>query len=105
MHSPRFYAKVAENFEIVLPVSDPFPMLAKIHVTLKNGVLDPQGKAVHHALTDLGFGEVQEVNVGKYLELKLDGVSTEEAESRVREMCDRLLANTVIESYRFNLEP
>ncbi len=125
MQSPGFYGNVAKNFEMsqtgaglfltsllgrdvrktVLPVSILSRMLAKIHVTLKNGVLDPQGKAVHHALNDLGFGEVSDVNVGKYLELKLDGVSKEEAESRVKEMCDRLLANTVIESYRFNLEP
>lgn len=80
-------------------------MRAKIHVTLKNGVLDPQGKAVHHALNDLGFSEVQDVSVGKYLELELDGASGQEAENRVREMCEKLLANTVIESYRFELEP
>jgi len=79
-------------------------MLAKIHVTLKQGVLDPQGKAVHHALSDLGYAEVQAVQVGKYLELKLDGVKPEEAETRVRDMCEQLLANTVIESYRFTLE-
>lgn len=80
-------------------------MRAKIHVTLKNGVLDPQGKAVHHALNDLGFAEVRDVSVGKYLELELDGANGQEAENRVREMCERLLANTVIESYRFELEP
>ncbi len=79
-------------------------MLAKIHVTLKPGVLDPQGKAVHHALNDLGFPEVREVQVGKYLEVKLEGLRQDEAESRVREMCEQLLANTVIESYRFTLE-
>ena len=79
-------------------------MLAKIHVTLKPGVLDPQGKAVHHALNDLGFPEVREVQVGKYLEMKLEGIRQDEAESRVREMCEQLLANTVIESYRFTLE-
>ena len=80
-------------------------MLAKIHVTLKNGVLDPQGKAVHHALNDLGYEEVKDVHLGKYLEVKLDGVSEEDAENRVKEMCEKLLANTVIESYRFTLEP
>ncbi len=79
-------------------------MRAKIHVTLKNGVLDPQGKAVHHALNDLGFGEVRDVHVGKYLELEIDGDNGQEAEDRVREMCEKLLANTVIESYRFDLE-
>ena len=80
-------------------------MLAKIHVIYKNGVLDPQGKAVHNALNDLGYGEVKQVNVGKYMEIRLDGVSEDEAENRVREMCEKLLANTVIESYRFSLAP
>ena len=78
-------------------------MLAQIHVTLKDGVLDPQGKTVHHALKDLGYNEVFDVHIGKYLEIKLDSVSKEEAEIRVREMCERLLANTVIESFRFKL--
>ncbi|MFQ5671597.1 MAG: phosphoribosylformylglycinamidine synthase subunit PurS [Nitrospinales bacterium] len=80
-------------------------MLAKIHVTFKNGVLDPQGKAVHHALTDLGYTEVTAVNIGKYMEIRLDGVSRAEAQSRVAEMCDKLLANPIIESYRFTLDP
>jgi phosphoribosylformylglycinamidine synthase len=79
-------------------------MIAKIHITFKNGVLDPQGKAVHHALKDLGYNEVSEIQMGKYLELKLDGVSREEAENRVTDMCENLFANTVIESYRFTLE-
>ncbi len=80
-------------------------MLAKIHVTLKKGVLDPQGKAVHHALNDLGYQEVQDVQIGKYIELRLEGVSSGEADKRVQEMCEKLLANTVIESYRYSLEP
>jgi phosphoribosylformylglycinamidine synthase subunit PurS len=80
-------------------------MLAQIHVTFKEGVLDPQAKTVHHALNDLGYDEVLDVNIGKYLEIKLDSVSEEEAEIRVREMCERLLANTVIESFRFNIVP
>jgi phosphoribosylformylglycinamidine synthase subunit PurS len=80
-------------------------MLAQIHVTFKDGVLDPQGKTVHHALNDLGYDEVLDVNIGKYLEIKLDSASEEEAEIRVREMCERLLANTVIESFRFNIVP
>ena len=80
-------------------------MIAQIHVTFKEGVLDPQGKTVHHALTDLGYDEVLDVNIGKYLEIKLDSASKEEAEIRVREMCERLLANTVIESFRFNIVP
>ena len=80
-------------------------MLAQIHIIFKEGVLDPQGKTVHHALNDLGYDEVLDVNIGKYLEIKLDSVSEEEAEIRVREMCERLLANTVIESFRFNIVP
>ena len=80
-------------------------MLAKIHVTYKNGVLDSQGKAVHSALTDLGFNEVKHVHVGKYMEIRLDGVSEAEAQKRVREMCEKLLANTVIETFRFTLAP
>ena len=80
-------------------------MLAKIHVIQKNGVLDPQGKAVHHALNDLGYSEVENVQVGKYMEIQLSGLSKDEAEVRVREMCEKLLANTVIESYKFTLEP
>ena len=79
-------------------------MLARIHITFKNGVLDPQGKAVHHALKDLGYDEVSGIQMGKYLVLQLDGISKEEAENRVTEMCEKLLANTVIESYRFILE-
>lgn len=79
-------------------------MLAKIHVTLKHGVLDSQGKAVHHALSDLGYEEVKDVQVGKYMEVKLDGVTEDQAEQRVKEMCEKLLANTVIESYRFSLD-
>lgn len=78
-------------------------MLAKIHVIQKNGVLDPQGKAVHHALTNLGYDEVENVQVGKYMEIQLNGISEEEAQIRVQEMCEKLLANTVIESYQIEL--
>ena len=80
-------------------------MLAQIHVTFKEGILDPQGKTVHHALNDLGYDEVLDVNIGKYLEIKLDSASEVEAEIRLREMCERLLANTVIESFRFTIVP
>ena len=80
-------------------------MLAKIHITFKSGVLDPQGKAVHHALKNLGYNEVSGIQMGKYLEVRLNGVSREEAETRVKEMCEKLFANTVIESYRFTLNP
>ena len=72
-------------------------MKARIYVTLKNGVLDPQGKAVHHALDGLGFTGVEDVRVGKLIELELaDGTAPEDIDG----MCRKLLANTVIENYR-----
>jgi len=72
-------------------------MLVKVHVTLKPGVLDPQGRAIGHALGSLGFDGVGDVRVGKVIELELaDGTDP----SRVDEMCRQLLANTVIENYR-----
>ena len=71
-------------------------MKARVHVILKNGVLDPQGAAVQHALGSLGFDGVNEVRQGKVIELDLaDGTS----EATIGEMCEKLLANTVIESY------
>lgn len=79
-------------------------MRIKIFVVLKDGVLDPQGKAVERSLHSLGYGEVQDVRVGKYLEIDLQESSREAAENRVREMCDKLLANPVIEDYRFEIE-
>ena len=79
-------------------------MLARIHITFKDGVLDPQGKAVHHALKNLGYNEVSGIQIGKYLEVRLNGISKEEAETRVKEMCEKLFANTVIESYQFTLD-
>jgi phosphoribosylformylglycinamidine synthase len=75
-------------------------MLAKVYVTLKPGVLDPQGKAVQHALETLGFKGVQDVRVGKYIELNLSGLPKSDAEARVKQMCEGLLANMVIEKYR-----
>ena len=75
-------------------------MKAKVHVMLKDGVLDPQGEAVKHALGSLGFGGVDGVRQGKVIELDLaDG--TEEA--TINQMCEKLLANTVIESYRVEI--
>ena len=72
-------------------------MKARIFVTLKGGVLDPQGKAIHHALEGLGFGGVNDVRAGKLIELDLaDNVSDEDLDA----MCRKLLANTVIENYR-----
>ncbi|MDU8944871.1 phosphoribosylformylglycinamidine synthase subunit PurS [Ovoidimarina sediminis] len=75
-------------------------MKARVHVMLKEGVLDPQGEAVRHALGAMGFDGVEGVRQGKVIELDLaDGTS----ETTVREMCEKLLANTVIESYRIEL--
>jgi len=79
-------------------------MRVKIFVSLKNGVLDPQGKAIERSLHTLGYTEVGDVRVGKYLEVEVNAASRAEAESRVREMCDKLLANTVIEDYRFEIQ-
>ena len=78
--------------------------LARIYVTPKDGILDPQGKAVQQSLHALGYPEVGEVRLGKYLEVRLADVSRESAEARVREMCERLLANRVIEDFRFEIE-
>ncbi len=72
-------------------------MKARVYITLKNGVLDPQGKAIHHALEGLGFAGVNDVRAGKLIELDLAaGVSDEDVEA----MCRKLLANTVIENFR-----
>lgn len=78
-------------------------MKAKIHVTLKQGILDPQGKAIEHALETLGFKNAANVRVGKYLELDLDEQDRAKAEVEVKLMCEKLLANTIIEEYRFEL--
>tara|TARA_B100000787_G_C16094437_1_gene250487 strand:- start:134 stop:373 length:240 start_codon:yes stop_codon:yes gene_type:complete len=74
-------------------------MKARVHIMLKNGVLDPQGGAVRHALGTLGFEGVEGVRQGKVIELDLIETEVEVAEKRVREMCEKLLANTVIETY------
>jgi phosphoribosylformylglycinamidine synthase len=72
---------------------------ARVTVTLKNGVLDPQGKAIEHALSGLGFGGVGSVRQGKVFDLELEGTDTAKAEAELKAMCDKLLANTVIENY------
>ncbi|ETW14627.1 phosphoribosylformylglycinamidine synthase subunit PurS [Roseivivax marinus] len=75
-------------------------MKARVHVMLKDGVLDPQGEAVRHALGAMGFDGVEGVRQGKVIELELADGTTED---RIGEMCERLLANTVIESYRIEI--
>jgi len=79
-------------------------MKATVYVTIKQNVLDPQGTAVQGALHSMGFDEVGKVRIGKYLELELNTTDRAEAEARLKAMCEKLLANTVVEDYRFELE-
>ncbi|MCK0069679.1 MULTISPECIES: phosphoribosylformylglycinamidine synthase subunit PurS [Kordiimonas] len=79
-------------------------MKARIFVTLKNGVLDPQGKAIEHALGNMGFGGVDAARQGKYIELDLQATDRAKAQEEVDAMCRKLLANTVIENYSIELE-
>ncbi len=76
--------------------------LVKVHITLKEGVLDPQGKAVQGSLNTLGYDNVKEVRVGKYLELTVNDNANIELE--IEEMCNKLLANPVIENYSYTVE-
>lgn len=76
---------------------------ARITVTLKNGVLDPQGKAIEHALGALGFDGVGSVRQGKVFDVEVDGSDKSKAEAEIKAMCDKLLANTVIENYAVEL--
>jgi phosphoribosylformylglycinamidine synthase len=78
-------------------------MKAIVNVYLKEGVLDPQGKAAHHALESMNFQGVQDVRIGKQIIIKLDTDDKDEAQSEVKEMCETLLANTVIEDYTIEL--
>lgn len=79
-------------------------MKARIHVTLKSGVLDPQGKAIQHALETLGFAGVGDVRQGKYIEIDLAETDRARAQAAVDDMCRKLLANTVIENYSVELD-
>jgi phosphoribosylformylglycinamidine synthase len=76
---------------------------ARVHVTLKTGVLDPQGKAIQHALSALGFDGVEDVRQGKFIELELTETDADKARASLDEMCRKLLANTVIENYTIDL--
>ena len=78
--------------------------IARVYVTLKSTVNDPQGLTVKSGLRTLGFHSVQDVRIGKYMELQVDADSTEDAVSQVDRMCRQLLANTVIEQFRFDVE-
>jgi phosphoribosylformylglycinamidine synthase subunit PurS len=81
-------------------------MSFRVHVRVmpRTGLLDPQGQAVEHALTALGFEETTAVRVGRAIEMDVDAGSREEAEARARQMCDKLLANPVTEDYRLDIE-
>ncbi len=78
-------------------------MQAIVNVFLKEGVLDPQGKAAHHALDSLGFAGVSDVRIGKQIVIELDTNDKNKAEAEVKEMCETLLANTVIEDYTIEI--
>ena len=78
-------------------------MKAKITITLKKGVLDPQGKAIEGALGTLGFSGVENVRQGKYIELELAETDESKARAEIRSMCEKLLANTVIENFSIEL--
>lgn len=84
-----------------MPVQE--SMKAQVFVTLKKGVLDPQGKAVVHALHSLDYSEVKDIRQGKFFEVQLEGESIDKAKERIGEMCEKLLANVVIEDYRFEI--
>lgn len=76
---------------------------AKVHITLKNGILDPQGKTVHHALENLGINQIKEVRMGKLIQLRLGDIPKDEAENIATQACTKLLANPVIEDFKIEL--
>ena len=78
-------------------------MKIEVHITLKNGVLDPQGKAIERALGSLGFEGINDVRHGKFIELELSETNEERAKAQAEDMCRKLLANTVIEDYRIDI--
>ena len=78
-------------------------MKAKVYVTLKKSVLDPQGKAVQQALSAMGFPEAKDVRIGKYIELDLGATEKSQAEQKIKIMCEKLLANTVIENFEVEI--
>ena len=79
-------------------------MKARVQVMLKNGVLDPQGKAIEHSLASLGFSNVDEVRMGKIIEVDVAETDIDKARVQITDMCEKLLANTVIERYEIELE-
>ncbi len=79
-------------------------MLAKIYITLKKDVLDPQGSVIANSLKSLGFNNIEDVRQGKYIEIKLDSENEELANKQINEMCEKLLANLVIEDYKVEID-
>jgi phosphoribosylformylglycinamidine synthase len=82
----------------------PQPMKAKIIITPKKAVLDPQGKTVQSALAHMGYTEVGDVHVGKYIEIELTGADKSNAQKQINDACHKILSNPVIEDYRFEIE-
>ena len=78
-------------------------MLVKIYVTFREGILDPQGKAVLHSLHTLGYKSVEDVRIGRYIELNINDTPEEAMDSKIREMCSKLLANPIIEDFRYEV--
>ena len=79
-------------------------MLAKIYITLKKDVLDPQGSVIANSLKSLGFNNIEDVRQGKYIEIKLDSENEESANKQINEMCEKLLSNLVIEDYKVEID-
>jgi phosphoribosylformylglycinamidine synthase len=79
-------------------------MLAKIYITLKKDVLDPQGSVIANSLKSLGFNNIEDVRQGKFIEIKLDSENKETANKQINEMCEKLLANLVIEDYKVEID-
>jgi phosphoribosylformylglycinamidine synthase PurS subunit len=77
---------------------------AKILITLRKSILDPQGKAIHHALESLGLSNIREIRMGKYLEMMIDSSTAEEARKTTQEACTKLLANPVMEDFNYTIE-
>lgn len=78
-------------------------VLVKIFITMREGILDPQGKAVLHSLHTLGYNSVEDVRIGKYIELNIAETPEQELDAKVKEMCSKLLANPIIEDFRYEV--
>lgn len=78
-------------------------LAANVYITLRKSILDPQGTAVKNALQSIGYEEIQSVRIGKFIEISLDGISKDQAEIKVREYCKKLLANEIMEDFRFEI--